>query len=230
VAVVISRDVTARDQADIQQPFNLKVFGTSTQTIGATGKIYDIRYMQFFQGDQIRGIGGLATPRAGRRVLAQPMHATAGLNPPAPPGPAGSVLLGSDGSMAAFVPARRAMSWQLTEPNGTPVVRERYWLSFQPGEVRVCAACHGINTSDQAGFATPQNPPEAFRDLLQYWKALNCQPGNPDLDQNGQITIHDLIPIVSALGNTSPHPLDFDCSGMVDSGDILFASEIWMSL
>ena len=38
--------------------------------------------------------------------------------------------------MAAFVPARRAMTWQLTDPAGAPVVRERYWLTFQPGEIR----------------------------------------------------------------------------------------------
>jgi hypothetical protein len=80
------------------------------------------------------------------------------------------VQIAADGSMAAFVPARRAMSWQTTDGSGTPVVRERYWLTFQPGEVRVCAACHGVNTHDQSGGTTPTNPPEALRTLLRFWK------------------------------------------------------------
>ena len=62
------------------------------------------------------------------------------------------------------------MTWQLTDPSGEPVVRERYWLTFQPGEIRVCASCHGLNSADQAGQAVPVNPPEALRQLLQYWK------------------------------------------------------------
>ena len=52
-------------------------------------------------------------------------------------------------------PARRAMSWQLTDGAGTGVVRERYWLTFQPGEVRVCAACHGLSELDQKGNTAP---------------------------------------------------------------------------
>ena len=93
------------------------------------------------------------------------------MNPPTP-GPVGSVLLGDDGSMAALVPARRAMSWQLTDGAGEAVVRERYWISFQPGEIRVCASCHGINSRYQAGLTPPVNEPEALRDLLQYLQGL----------------------------------------------------------
>ncbi|MCB1058408.1 MAG: hypothetical protein KDD11_23140, partial [Acidobacteria bacterium] len=48
---------------------------------------------------------------------------------------------------------------------------ERYWLTFQPGEIRVCTSCHGLNTQDQAGETVPTNPPEALRALLQQWKA-----------------------------------------------------------
>jgi hypothetical protein len=72
--------------------------------------------------------------------------------------------------MAAIVPARRALSWQLTDTNGTGVVRERYWITFQPGEVRTCTSCHGINTIDQAGHPTPTNSPIALINLLNYWK------------------------------------------------------------
>jgi hypothetical protein len=75
-----------------------------------------------------------------------------------------------DGSVAAFVPARRAMTWQLTDPNHTGVVRERYWLTFQPGEVRVCASCHGINSKNQLNQNPPVNTPAALTALLQFWK------------------------------------------------------------
>ena len=72
--------------------------------------------------------------------------------------------------MAAFVPARRALTWQLTDPAGAGVVRERNWVSFAPGEVRVCASCHGLNTASQTGGSAPVNQPEALRDLLRYWR------------------------------------------------------------
>lgn len=170
LALVVSRDVTTRDQLDRQQPFNLRVPG-GAQTIPTGGIVYDVRYMQFFQGDQIRGITfGGTNPRPGRRVLAQVMHDPAVTNPPST-GAAGSVTLGLDGSMAAFVPARRALSWQLTDPQNEPVVRERYWLTFQPGEIRVCASCHGLSSLDQAGQTEPTNQPEALRQLLQFWKS-----------------------------------------------------------
>ena len=171
LALVVSRDVTTRDAADRQQPFNLKVSGSATQTLGASGKLYEVKYMQFFQADQIRGIGGTEAPREGRRVLAQVMHDPAVLNPNASTLPAGSVRIAADGSMAAFVPARRAMTWQLTDPNGAAVVRERFWLTFQPGEIRVCKSCHGLNSRDQAGRSAPVNAPEALREILRYWKS-----------------------------------------------------------
>jgi hypothetical protein len=169
LALTVSRNVTTRDVADRQQQFNLRVPG-GVQTIGAAGKIYDVRYLQFFQGDQIRGLGGPSSPDPGRRVLAQVMHAPEVTNPPNPGGPAGSVRVANDGSMAALVPARRAMSWHLTSPTGVPVVRERYWLTMQPGEIRVCASCHGLNSKDQTNAPVPTNPPEALRDFLRYWK------------------------------------------------------------
>src|SRR5262249_41488796 len=164
------------------QPFNLRVAGNNTQTIGAPGKIYDIAYIQFFQGDLIRGIGlgtSSDTPRDGRRVLAQPMHdpASQSVNFAPSAGPAGSMAIASDGSMAAFVPARRAMTWQLANPAGTPAVRERMWVTFQPGEVRVCASCHGANQLDQAGHTPPVNQAQAFEELLRQWKLQQSGTG-----------------------------------------------------
>ena len=172
LALVVSRNVTTRDDLDRQQPFNLRIVGGGAQTIGATGRIYDISHIQFFQGMQIRGYMGCCgstTPRDGRRILAQTMHV--GFNPPTT-GPTGSTTLANDGSMAAFVPASRALTWQLTDPIGDGVVRERYWVTFQPGEVRVCASCHGLNEQDQAGQTVPTNPPEALRILLDYWQTF----------------------------------------------------------
>jgi cytochrome c553 len=63
------------------------------------------------------------------------------------------------------------MTWQLTNANGVGVVRERYWLSFQPGEIRVCSSCHGVNTQDQSKAEIATNSPQALLQLLQAWKA-----------------------------------------------------------
>jgi hypothetical protein len=176
LALAIIRNATTRDVADRQQPFNLRVpNGTETKT--EIGKVYDVSNLQFLQADLIRGYGGTASPQSGRRVLAQLLHDSkavgsnsrfANYTPST-----SSASLASDGSVAAFVPARRAMTWQLKSPNNTPVVRERYWLTFQPGEVRVCTSCHGLNEKDQAGNIEPQNEPKALLELLQKWKAAN---------------------------------------------------------
>ena len=174
LALVVSRDVTARDAADRQQPFRLRVPG-GAQSLPGSGTTYDVAFMQFFQGDLIRGMGGAASPRPGRRVLAQPKHDPAAQNPPLAIPLQGAVKLGADGSMAALVPARRALSWHLTSPTGTPVVRERYWLTFQPGEIRTCTSCHGINTRDQLGRPEPQNKPEALAELLRFYRTQ--EPG-----------------------------------------------------
>ncbi|WP_374348062.1 hypothetical protein, partial [Chitinimonas sp.] len=167
LAVVVSRNVTLRDKADRQQPYNLRIKGGASAT-PKSGKVYDLTHLQFFQADQLRGIGGTASPRAGRRVIAQLMHDAKAVN--AFQGLKGAVAVAPDGSAAALVPARRAMTWQLTN-NATPVVRERYWLTFQPGEIRVCASCHGINQAAQTGASEPQNQPESLRQLLRLWKS-----------------------------------------------------------
>jgi hypothetical protein len=166
LALIVTRDQTTRDRADLQQPFNLHVpGGVTTLSARAPGaRVYEIAHFQLFEGEQLR-----AYPRrAGRRVIAAPLHQ--GRNPGNPGGPAGSVRIAPDGSTAAFVPARRALSWQTTDRSGEPVVRERNWITFQAGEMRVCASCHGVNTHDQAGRPPPMNKPEALRALLAWWK------------------------------------------------------------
>jgi hypothetical protein len=165
LALIVSRNVTTRDSGDLQQPSNLRIAGTKTETVSASGKVYDVSHLQLFQGDLVRGYRGVDNPSAGRRVLARPMHGVS-LHPQLANAPEGSVKLGTDGSMAAFVPARRAMTWQLTAPDGSPVVRERVWLTFAPGEIRLCKSCHGINHTSQVGLGSPENAPEALRSLL----------------------------------------------------------------
>jgi len=86
-----------------------------------------------------------------------------------PAAPPGSAEVYPDGSVAFFVPARRALSWQSLSPTGEPVVRERYWISFQPGEIRACGGCHGVNQIDQAGQLPSTIKAEAFRQLLRHW-------------------------------------------------------------
>ncbi|HKO54947.1 MAG TPA: hypothetical protein VJ276_03650, partial [Thermoanaerobaculia bacterium] len=175
LALIVSRNVTARDAADKQQPYNLRVPGGTASKVTGSGKVYDVAHFQLFQADQLRGLGGPQSPRAGRRVLARAMHDPAAKNP-LTNGPEASVKIAPDGSMAALVPARRAVSWQTTDVAGTPVVRERYWLTFQPGEVRVCHSCHGVNSRDQLAQAAPQNSPEALRTLLRFWKSEQSAP------------------------------------------------------
>lgn len=170
LALIVTRDVTTRDGHDRQQPFNLRVPG-GTQTTGAPGTLYDVSHLQIFQADHLRGLGGTADPDPGRRILARTLHDSAAVNPPAPGAPEGAVTVAPDGSAAAFVPAHRPLAWQLTAPDGTPVVRERYWLTFQPGEIRVCTSCHGPSSADQAGQPPPVNPPQALATLLAFWAA-----------------------------------------------------------
>ncbi len=172
LALVISRNVTARDAADKQQPYNLRI-PNGTNSIANAGKVYDITHLQYLQADYLRGYT-YNTPdiQPGRRILATPMHdATAfnytstQVNPPI-----GGTELMSDGSQATILPANRAVTWQLTGTNNESVVKERYWISFRPGEVRTCANCHGINDKDQIGRPPPSNPPLALRQLLRLWR------------------------------------------------------------
>ena len=167
LALIVTRDQTSRDRADLSQPFNLQVPGGQRTVSPRGGRSYDISHFQILQADQLR-----AYRFPGRRPLAQPLHDPAARNPANPGGPAGSVKIAADGSTAAFVPARRALAWQTTDAAGEPVVRERVWVSFQPGEVRVCASCHGLNSRNQAGLPTPTHAPAALRELLAWWKLL----------------------------------------------------------
>lgn len=172
LAALIVRDATSRETADRQQPFRLRVpagvQNPPAEEVPVGAQVYEVAFWQLFQGDALRGLGGAESPRAGRRLLAAPLH---GVENPPSTAPAGAVTLHADGSAAVLVPAERALTSQLLAPDNQPVVRERIWFSAVAGEIRVCASCHGLNTVDQAGRGKPQNPPQALRELLQWWKA-----------------------------------------------------------
>jgi len=188
LALVVIRNATSRDRADQQQPYNLSVPG-GVQTISNLPAylgppLYCIDRMQFFQADQVRGFTTSTIPNAmpGRRPLPRPLNDAAAVqfNLPGDVAVPGSQFIETDGSIALFVPAQRPIVWQSLAPQstcgtspqpvGTPVVRERYWIEFQPGEIRACNSCHGVNQQNQAGQGTPANPPLALRDLLGWWE------------------------------------------------------------
>ncbi len=145
MAIVYSHNVTARDAADKQQPYNLFIPG-GTNSIANGNKAYAISHLSFFQADYVRAYTNLHN---GRRILATPMHDTAALNytssqSNAPPG---GIELMSDGSQATIVPANRAVTWHLTGTNNNDsVVKERYWIDFRPGEIRASFQHSGIRS------------------------------------------------------------------------------------
>ena len=173
LALVVSRNVTARDAADKQQPYNLAIPG-GVQSLGTnSGKVYSLTHLQYLEADYLRGYDlGTGNVQPGRRILATPLHATTNLNYASgvTGAPLGGIQLMSDGSQAAILPAGRAITWQLTGVTNESIVKERYWITFRPGEVRTCANCHGINAVDQAGRPAPTNEPAALHKLLQLWK------------------------------------------------------------
>lgn len=175
LALIITRDQTSRDRADMQQPFNLEVPGgvKTLSTKNPKGKLYQISHFQIVQAEQLRAY----PDRPGRRNLARPLENLHTLNQRSKDNKAsnrasiaGAVKIAQDGSTAVLVPSGRALSWQTTDPQGNPVVRERNWISFKAGEIRVCASCHGVNTRNQANFPAPMNQALAFKEFLNSWK------------------------------------------------------------
>ena len=190
LSVLAIRDVTSRDDADQQQPFNLQVAGTNHVTVNPAHptNVYQVKHLQFFQNDLVRGKGGINTPTAGRRGIAKFLHDPTAMtyNPPTT-GSQGSANIHPDGSVAMVVPAKRALTWQLTDANNKGIVRERLWLSTKAGEVRTCTSCHGESTLNQAGQTSPTNAPQALTTLLNHVKTI-------DSDNDGTKDIYDAFP------------------------------------
>ena len=106
-----------------------------------------------------------------------------GANPDHPGGPPGSVPIAADGSVAAFVPARRALSWQTTDPGGEAVVRPvqvqravanlltnaaKFDTSGGPIEVTVGTGPEGarIDVRDHGPGLSPAEREQAFEALV----------------------------------------------------------------
>ena len=207
LALAVVRNVTWRQTDDFQQPFNLSVRGSTVVTKrpkAADDSVLGIDHLQIFTGRQLRGKDDESNANGVenyRRVLAQPANeilvkdntnTPRNVNLPAAVGvPAGSVKISTaDGSVAFIVEANRPMAWQTIDSTapGVPVdrtdgiVRERYWIGFQPGEMRMCPACHGGLDQDLAQngktFAElkalgnkPDTATQALVELLTYYKA-----------------------------------------------------------
>lgn len=203
LALIAIRNATERDQGENQQPFNLRVPG-GVESIPASGKVYDISHFQIFSAELIRAYR--FRQLRGRRVIATPLRDTPAnssveeFNLFDENGPESSVKIGLDGSIAAFVPATRALTWQTISPDGEEVVRERQWVTFAPGEIRTCEGCHGINKQSHSGNGTPQNKPQALRDLLQHWKATSGVVTSNEDD--------DAVPVNFSLQQNYPNPFN----------------------
>lgn len=177
LALISARDVTVR--ADRQQEYNLKVAWSAHQNAEQESTPAEVGYLQILNGQYVRSLEG----RSGRRQLARFIDQLESYNPDAgPDAPVSTVRVGDDGSAAAFIPARRATTWQLTDPDGAPIVRERYWITFQPGEIRACTNCHGVNNTDVFGEPAPTNDPQALVTLLNWWKGSQNPSSAPNWD------------------------------------------------
>ncbi len=243
MALLVSRNVTSRDDNDNQQPFSLRVPGGTGSWTGEPS--YRVTHLQFFQGDYVRSYqpGGIADPSVGRRVTPRVLHDDKGANIPTQV-PGSAKIAPEDGSTAIFVPAGRALTWQLTDSEGKAVVRERYWLNFRAGEIRSCTNCHANNTADQLGRPDFTNPPIALRELLtdwkrrhpeadasvtpyEFWAERNIAPGTPadgDVNGDGLSNFEAYVYGFGVEGTVASDPLAKSFTPSVkDSGDESYA-------
>jgi hypothetical protein len=167
LAMMTVRNVTQRDGADHQQPTNLAVEGGVSSVKPDGGPTYMVKALQVVQGEYLRGYAPGGTVEPGRRIKPVATRPVPGVTRTPAGLPEGSTSVAADGSVAALVPAKRATSWQLIDHANAPVVRERYWLSFQAGEIRSCTSCHGVNKTDQLSNPVASNSPAALRSLLE---------------------------------------------------------------
>ena len=170
--MIVSRNVTTRDENDKQQPYNLSVPGGVSSVVNQNDTVYQVPFFQIFQGDLVRD----HVNKPGRAVKPVPLHTNQSYAQPVSNVPDNQYSnsyfkIASDGSMAAMVPAQKALTWQLTDADGFGIVKERVWVTLQPGEIRVCTSCHGLNEMDQLDRSQPENPPLALLELLEYWKS-----------------------------------------------------------
>ena len=108
------------------------------------------------------------------------------------------------------------------------MVRERNWLSFKSGEIRVCTSCHGLSQFDQAGQGEPTNAPLALRELLEFWRGgglcpnAGCDDGGIDADFDGDcdVDLQDLATLLAQFGASGSLSADTDGDQDVDLSDL----------
>jgi hypothetical protein len=124
------------------------------------------------------------------------------------------VRIGDDGSVAAILPAGKAMTWEMLADDAakTSQVKERFWVTFQKGEVRTCTNCHGINTFDQTGAPAPTNPPAALAALLAQWRSAH-PPGVVQHASAASSAFRNagtaLLSVTRTGGSTGPASVDY---------------------
>ena len=159
LALIVSRDVTTRDHADRQQPFNLRVPGGRADGRRPGGT--DLRRRRTCSSSRATRCAASAArldPRPAGACSRSRMH------DPRPTtrrrrGPPGSVTLALDGSMAALVPAAPRADLAAHRR-----LRRRRWCASATGSpsspARSASAPRATaSATDQAGAPQPTNPP-----------------------------------------------------------------------
>ncbi len=201
-ALIVMRDLRQRDPDDKLQPYLLAV-PRQVLTDSADAEQYSaIGFLSLFQGDYITTHKAIASGKTqpGRRICAVPQHEVSNTVNDLDGSPAtvskSMVRIYDDGSAAAFLPARRAVTWQTDKGGSQAVVRERYWLCFAPGEIRTCGRCHGENDKGEHFYkAAPTNTATALRGLLNVWKMARV-PAKPTLVSPQKAAKYQVLPIV----------------------------------
>ena len=117
LALIVSRDVTQRDRADVQQPFNLR--GARRRPVDRQAG-HDLR--RVLPADLPGRRAARLRRRSRRRTPAAACWRGRCTSPASRRTPArrpAASRSAADGSMAALVPGRRALTWQLTDRDGS---------------------------------------------------------------------------------------------------------------
>jgi len=154
--------------------------GMMTEPTGSPGDIFASvnRPIALIGATQIECDGSSAVFVPTRRALAWQSTdgvTTRGAPPAVPKLLEGSKTGAQDGTIAN---KNNGSSTYPASNNHYPLIRERVWVTAQPGEIRSCPGCHGSNDTNQGGIFTPTNyEPIALKKLLDYWKTYSGPSG-----------------------------------------------------
>ena len=154
--------------------------GMMTEPAGSPGAIFASvnRPVSLIGATDIECDGSTAVFVPARRALSWQSTdnaTTRGVPPAVPKLLEGSKTGAQDGTIANN---NNGSSVYPASNNHYPVIRERLWVTAQPGEIRSCPGCHGSNDTNQAGIFTPTDyEPLALKKLLDYWKTYSGPGG-----------------------------------------------------